>query len=375
MENKKGVGILGCSSRMKFILTNLSNILDFEIVGLYDKNIEAVKSYHEAFGQEIKDYSDINLLSKDKNVDWIFIGSINSEHKKQIISALNSGKKIFCEKPIATTLKDLKEIKETSEQSNSLFLVSYPLRYSPHYKKIKEIIDSGKIGKIISLEFNEVLKLSHGAFIMANWRRLEENSGGHILEKCCHDIDLINWIVGSLPKKVSSFGGLNFFTKENSHLFEEYKKYMKKEQKNPFSSDKDIVDNQVAILEYNNGVRATFHTNCSSGIPERRIYICGTKGTIRADVLTGKIELRSFNLNEKIKEIINKKSIGGHGGGDEFLVEDLKKAMISNKQPDASLKDAIVSAITCLAFEKSRKQKKVIDLTSMWKELNIKINS
>lgn len=375
MENKKeiGIAVLGCSSRMKFILTNLSNILDFEIIGAYDKNIKAVNNYREPFGKV--DYcKDINLLSKNEKTEWVFIGSINAEHKEQILAALNAQKNIFCEKPIATNLRDLKEIKKTSDKNKKnkgLFLVSYPLRYSPHYRKIKQIIDSGKIGEIISLEFNEVLKLSHGAFIMTDWRRLEKYSGGHILEKCCHDIDIVNWLVESLPKKVSSFGGQNFFKKENSQLFEENKKFMKENQKNPFLSDKDIIDNQVAILEYNNGVRATFHTNCASGIPERRIYICGTKGTIRADLQTGKIEIRSFNLNEKITEIINEEAKGGHGGGDKYLIEDLKKAIISNKYPDASLNDAIVSATSCLAFEESRKQNKVVDLTSTWKELGI----
>src|SRR3989344_3439476 len=235
---EKKIGVLGCSSRLKYILEELSKILDFEIKGLYDKKIEAVNFYRETFGKNIRYYSDINLLSSEKDIDWIFIGSINSEHKEQILSALNGGKNIFCEKPIATTFNDLKEIKNSFEKNNSLFFVSYPLRYSPHYKKIKEIIDSGKIGKIVSMEFSEVLKFRHGAFIMANWRRFEENSGGHLLEKCCHDIDIINWIVGSLPKKVSSFGGLNFFIKENSFLFEKNKKFMKENQKNPFLSEK-----------------------------------------------------------------------------------------------------------------------------------------
>ena len=67
---------------------------------------------------------------------------------------------------------------------------------------------------MISMEFNETLGFNHGGFIMGDWRRLTENSGTHLLEKCCHDIDLVNWMLESIPVKVASFGGVNFFTKK-----------------------------------------------------------------------------------------------------------------------------------------------------------------
>src|SRR6185295_9261178 len=109
---------------------------------------------------------------------------------------------------------------------------------------------------------------------------------------------------------------------------------------------KDIFDNQVVILEFANAVRATFHTNCSTGILERRMYICGTEGTLRADVITGKIELQRIGFDTALEDRSTTAS-GGHGGGDHVLVDSLLKSMFEGAAPCTSLEDGLKSALTC----------------------------
>ena len=223
------------------------------------------------------------------------------------------------------------------------------------------------------MEFNEVLKFTHGAFIMSDWRRFVKFSGGHLLEKCCHDIDLANWIIGSLVKKVASFGGLNMFKLDNSYILEKIKKEevigsYKNRILDPFTSEKDIVDNQVVIMEYLNGVRATFHTNCSSGLPERRMYICGTKGTIRANLITGKIELKKIDSLEKTKTIIDEENKEGHGGGDLILVKELNRVMLGGKIYGNPMNDALKSTLTCLGIDEAMNKGEVVNMTSLWKK-------
>ncbi len=146
---------------------------------------------------------------------------------------------------------------------------------------------------------------NHGGHIAKDgWRRFEKYSGGHILEKCCHDIDIVHWFVGSLPVNVASFGGLNFYVPENKNLPDKYPEENGKKlwsnwpaitanSKNPFVTEKDIVDNQVSILEFKNGVRATFHTNTNAAKPERRFYIIGALGTITADLYHNFIKINN----------------------------------------------------------------------------------
>lgn len=362
---KYGIGILGCGERMKAIVSLLFSVdTKCKLISVYDPDIEAAENFVNKFGGVICN----NYLEVIKNpeIKWVFIGSPNNAHKEQIVASFNEGKNVFSEKPLAVSVSDCMEIKKVYDEKKPLFLISYSLRYSRHYKKIKEIIDSGKIGDLVSFEFNEVLDFNHGSYIMTGWRRFEEISGGHILEKCCHDMDIANWFIGSLPKKVASFGGLNFFKSENKYIFEETKAHGL--NLNPFLSDKSIIDNQVAIIEYRNGVRAMFHTNLSSGIPERRIYMCGTKGAIRADVLTGKIEFKSINPKENMIEIIDEESKGGHGGGDKYLVEELKKTISEGKGPEATMEDAIKSAVTAIEVDRAGKEERIIDLEPTWKK-------
>jgi len=355
------IGIIGVGKRMRGMLRRIRDDLgiDLPISGIYDPDRDSVSKYIEMFGNP-RIYDCYEDLISDPSISWVFIGSPNKFHKEQIVSSFNNGKNVFCEKPLATSLSDLEEIKKSYDKTDVRFIISYPLIYSPHYVRIREIVQSGRIGKVVSLEFNETLSPLHGCFIMSDWRRFLGISGGHLLEKCSHDIAAINWILDSFPFRASSFGGLNFFKPENASFYNQIKCNNKlfdnlpASELNPFTTEKDIIDNQVVIIEYMNGVRATFHTNLCSAIPERRMYILGDEGTIRADVLTGKIEVGSFMTgnNEVVFDDENK---GSHGGGDYYLLKELCDVIFGKSEKiSANLDIAIESVKSVLLIEKSR---------------------
>jgi predicted dehydrogenase len=241
-------------------------------------------------------------VTNDPDLDWIMVFSPNSFHAEHILAALNNGKHVFTEKPLATTMEDCEKIFQAHLESNSHLATGFVLRYAPIYRKAKELLDAGAVGEILSVDANENLSVELGSFIMRNWRREKERSGPYLLEKCCHDLDLLNWFIESVPSRVASFGGLNFFLPKNADL---EKKCSGKNGKNPFTaipdshgadspftSDKDIVDNQVAILEYRNGVRVTFQSVLSNAIRERRMYIAATEGTMILELFSGKIIMK-----------------------------------------------------------------------------------
>jgi predicted dehydrogenase len=367
------IGVIGCGERIKKILKILvKEMPEVKIKSIFDVSEKQINEFRKDFGKGIKAEKKYEKITKDKEIEWIFVGSPNYAHKDQIISGLKNKKNIFSEKPLAINFEEIKEIKEEFKKNGKRFLVSYPLRYSPHYKKVREILESGKIGKIISFEFNETLTFNHGSFIMSDWRRLEKFSGGHLLEKCCHDFDVANLLIKSLPSRVASFGGLNLFKEENKELIKhikiDWEEFGRKYPKNPFMSEKDVVDNQVIIFEYRNGVRATFHTNCAATMPERRIYICGTKGTLKTDVLKGFLQVRTIGSSETTM-IIDDEFKGGHGAGDKFVVEELIKAMKNEDNFQNSLDEGIQSASVALGAEESRKKGIIFDFENIWKEL------
>jgi predicted dehydrogenase len=372
----KKIGVVGCGKRIRYIVAKLNRQFPGKYYYyIYDIVEESMKLFEkEAGSDKVIICGSYEEILNNKGIDWVMIGSTNSAHKDHIVRALKSDKNIFCEKPIAMSINELEEIKNASRGKSKLkFIISYPLRYSPFYMKIKSIINSGKIGKIISMEFNEVLKFSHGGFFMSDWRRFNKDSGGYLLEKCCHDLDIVNWILGSIPKRVASFGGLNFFKEENKGILDEVVRNHRGEKEfdfdcNPFTSEKEIVDNQVAILEFLSGVRVSFHTNISSGLPERRLYICGTRGCVRGDLVSSKIEVKTI-VDERKEVFVNESVVGGHGGGDEFLMKEFGDLIMDESRERNDLDDALKSAASILMIEKARKEERIVDLGLVWERL------
>ncbi len=375
------IGAIGCGGMGLIIIKELLAVDErLQLVGIYDPDERSVNKTSEEIKPSPKIYDSYQKLVADPEIDWVMIASWNCYHKEQTVAAFEAGKNVFCQKPLATNIDDCKAMYDAWKKSGKMFNIGFTLRYSPHYRKIKELLNEGVVGKIISMEFNETLDFNHGGYIHGDWRRLRKYAGTHLLEKCCHDIDLVNWMVKSRAKRVASFGGTDFFIPENEKHVERigqnkngvkaYITWGGLVAKNPFTSDKDIVDNQVAIIEYKNNIRATFHTNCNAGIPERRMYILGTEGAIRADVLTGKIETKKIGFDTQIEDVSSGSS-GGHGGGDKILVAELAESMLTGKIPAVSLKEGLEASITSFAIDYALDTGKVVDVEPYWKRVEM----
>lgn len=380
--NKVGLGVVGCGSRIKGLLSGLPNLgKAIELRAAYDPDSGRIEGWLDGLGANPKICGSYEELLAMPEVDWVAVAAWNSLHAKQAAQALSAGKHVFCEKPLATCMDDAVLLRKAALSSDRLFLVGFTLRYSSFYRRLKELLDAVEIGRILSMEFNETLGFNHGGHIMSCWRRLEEFTGSHILEKCCHDIDIANWLLESRACKVASFGGLDFFTPGNAHLPETmprdgngeraYCQWPTARGKNPFLTDKDIVDNQVAILEFANGARATFHTNLNAGIPERRFYILGEKGAIRGDMNAYCIELGRIGFGCKPEKVFSEEvDWAGHGGADSILCRHWSDLMLGRaERPLSTVDDGLAAAATCFAIEEARKAYAVVDMKGYWSRL------
>jgi predicted dehydrogenase len=375
-----GVGVIGCGTRIRMVLEGIRRMGNgFRVESICDPSPSSIRAIQKTFNPSARVFRDYRDVANDPRVDWVYVGSWNCFHRAHATAAMESGKHVFCEKPLATTLEDCLAMKRSHERTGKMFCVGFTLRFSPHYRKIRELVAGGAIGDIVSMEFNETLHFDHGGFIHGDWRRLRANAGPHLLEKCCHDIDLAHWLVGSVPLKVASFGGRNFFVPRNNRLIRKIGPrpnghrpfgWGPMKSLNPFTAGQDIVDNQVAIMEFANQARASFHTNCSTNIYERRMYLCGTLGTLRADVIKGRIELRSFGYHRKIQSIPSGGS-GGHGGGDVLLYREMAAAMHDGVAPASTLEDGLKAAVTCFGIDRAMETGRVVDLTASWKSAGI----
>ncbi|KXU34391.1 hypothetical protein AXK11_08560 [Cephaloticoccus primus] len=388
MSDKKtiNVGFLGCGGRARTIAKHLLSGPDSEgvaIAALYDPRSEAAKQLNAECGASARLLDSVEAVINDGAVDWVVVASPNCYHVEQASAALKAGKHVFCEKPLATRFEDCLQLRDARQAApDRHFFFGLVLRYTPLYQKAKELITSGLIGQPISFEFNETLVPAHGGYIHGNWRRYRDQAGTHLLEKCCHDLDLVNWLIDSLPVRAASFGGKNFFRPENRALDARlgpdaqgrsaYRIWPDPEGVDPFSEGATIVDNQVAILEYANGARATFHTNCNAAIPERRMYILGTEGSLLLYANKSSIVYQKIGHDTQ-PETFALDASDMHLGGDAFMAGHLRKTMLENTAPLAGLDDGFTSAVSAFGIDEAMDSGQVVDLRPMWQRAGVSV--
>lgn len=375
-----GIGMIGCGNMGRAVAHEVAQQSDaVSIRAIFDPDAAAVTATRTLFGDEFAVADSTEALVNRDDVDWVMIASWNCFHAEQTIAAFAAGKHVFCQKPLATTLEDCLAMRDAWRRSGQQFVIGFNLRYAPHYRKVRELLDAGVIGDLVSFEFNETLDFNHGGFIMGDWRRNTRHAGSHLLEKCCHDIDIANWMTGSRASRVASFGGLDFFTADNASALERvgktrsgrqgYQTWRDGATLNPFTVDKDILDNQVIVIEYENGARATLHLNSNTALPERRLYLCGTEGTLRADLYTGTIEYRRIGFGTETVRVDSGAS-DLHGGSDVVLAQELIATMQAGDAPSTTLDDGLDAALTCFAIDEAQASGQVVRLDEYWAKVD-----
>jgi predicted dehydrogenase len=374
---KIGVAVIGTGTRAHYVVKNLLNDSNnnVEIRRVFDPDKKVAKESVEHWGNTAIICDDYQSAINSNDIDWVMVFSPNVYHCENVCYAFDCDKHVFSEKPLATSIKDCQKIYNKQIESGKLFATGFVLRYAPLYAKVKELLDEKYIGDIISIDANENIAPAHGAYIMQNWRRKKELSGPHILEKCAHDLDLLNWFVGSLPSRVASFGGLNFFIPENNHFMDKFKNSDGKTifggwkdvhaVSTPFESDKNLMDNQVAIIQYRNNVRVMFQATMSNAIPERRMYFSGTEGTMIAELYSSSLKYKRHGDNE----ITIHFGGDGHGGGDSFIMKELYKSMSENMEPASSGNEALESSVLAMAIDEAAESNSIVDLEPIWKSM------
>lgn len=156
------------------------------------------------------------LLALGKIADVAFVCTQDKMHTQPALKAMEVGYDVLLEKPMATTLEECKELVTRSISTKKILQIGHVLRFSPFFTIIKQIIETGKIGEIVNISWRENVSYWHYAhsYIRGNWRNTEKASP-MILAKCCHDLDLLYWMIKSPVVKLSSFGNQKYFGRQN----------------------------------------------------------------------------------------------------------------------------------------------------------------
>ncbi|MCY1723133.1 Gfo/Idh/MocA family oxidoreductase [Prolixibacteraceae bacterium Z1-6] len=305
-----------------------------------------------------------------KFADALFITTPDDLHYGPAMAGLEAGYDLLLEKVIAQSWEQCNDILKLAEKKNSIVAVCHVLRYTPYFRKMKEILDNKEIGDIVSvqhLEPVERIHMSH-SFVRGNWGNAEK-SNPMILSKSCHDTDILRWLIGKPSQKVSSFGSLTLFRKEMApegstdrctnnckiehecpysaiKLYKEQRGWlqhlnleevndntiMRELRNGPYGRcvyhcDNDVVDHQVSIFEFEDGITASFSMEALTHYGGRRTRVFGTKGDIIGDEHTLTVTNEETGKQEIWDADKAQKFASGHGGGDHGLVYDFVRAV------------------------------------------------
>ena len=409
--------LLGAGQR-GMIYAQYAHELGHEIVAVaepVEAKREAARKAFSIAGENCFERAE-QLLARECMADAAIIATMDRDHWGQAIPAIRKGYHLLLEKPISPVPEETLEIADAVRKYHRHAVVCHVLRYSPFFREIKRIIDSGELGRVVSIDHNENIGNFHIAhsFVRGNWRR-KDLASSLIMQKSCHDMDLLVWLVGSGCRQLASFGSLTYFKAENAPQgatercvtcphkdtcrFSAYKAYMPvmgswpatvlTEDQTPeglqraiaegsygrcvFHCDNDVCDHQVTAMEFDNGVTATFNLSGFTNRMARTIKIMCEDGEIQASEFENTIRVIPFAANGvdrcESRVIEPMATSSGHGGGDSRIVEDFL-ALMEGRAADAvsSIEYSVESHMMACAAEESRLSGEVIRIAEYRKQ-------
>lgn len=380
MSNPLKVVIVGGGHR-SLIYAELSELKPdmMQVVGIVDPNEFRRNSIAERFSipEENKFTSVEDFVAREKFADAVINGTMDHIHVETSLPILKAGYDILLEKPFAVNESEMRELVSCANEYNRKIMVCFVLRYAPFYRKIKEALLSGVIGDVVNIQTVEHVSYHHmsTSHIRGKWRNEEECHASMLLAKCCHDIDIMMWLMGDdAPAKVSSFGGLMQFRKEKAPensgtrclvdcplvdtclysakriyldhpdrwsfyvwdkledkvntTLEDKREFLKTSPYGicAYKCDNNVVDHQSLNVQFRSGATGTHNMIGGTAIPQRKIHIIGTKGEIFGELENGIFTVSLIDprpgCEHKDTEVNVKVSDDSHGGGDLLLTED-----------------------------------------------------
>ena len=414
------LALIGAGARGMIYSRYAYHILGDEIVAVADRHTEKLERARREFGtpQNMLFTDPLALVQGVPEADALIVASMDRDHYAHAMAGLERGWHLLLEKPISPDPLECLKISRKAEEKKLSVTVCHVLRYSPFFIRIRDILRSGRLGKIVCIDHTENVGNFHMAhsFVRGNWRN-SDLSSPIIMQKSCHDLDILLWLTGKRALKISSAGSLCFFKPENapagstercldcpvaaSCRFDARKAYLPVIGSWPaevltqnqteegilkalregrygrcvFRCDNNVCDHQTTLIEFEDGITAAFTLSGMTNRMCRTIHIMCENGELWGDDEKGEIRISSFrsnNVSGYEEEVIHIGAVSGdHSGGDQGLMEDFSAGLHGRRESESrsSVHRSVESHLMACAAEISRLTSQTVDLMQYEQDL------
>jgi predicted dehydrogenase len=341
----------------------------------------------------IPGYDSIAECLDNVDLDAVVVTTPDNSHAECAVPALRAAKYVFVEKPLDVTQEACQEIIRADEAAGGRTFVGHNLRFAPVYRAVKELVDDGTIGEVLSLQADEFY--DGGRTYFRRWNRLRRFGGGLWITKSCHDFDILHWLAGRAPLSVHAYAELSYYRprqdaalycadcamvdtcpdsfyviKARRGLTDRLLSEVAADYGDPrpdlclYNSDKDTFDHGMATIEFEDGVLATYTCSVVAGFTERRIRVSGTKGTIDG-TLGGDVLVVRGRDPSTVREVALGSGRGGHGGGDRAIFQAFHHFAQGQRGPQVRPQEAMVAVLMGLAARRSADERRRVTIAEL----------
>ena len=360
MRNTVRYGLVGTGLMANEHLRNLALIPGAVVTALADpveSSLATAKTTLGAAADEAASFADSAALAKSGLVDAVIVASPNYTHRAVLEPLFEAGVAILCEKPLATTLDDARWVAELAAQAKAPFWVAMEYRYMPPVVEYIDQLRAGRIGKLQMLSIRE----HRFPFLkkIGDWNRFNRNTGGTMVEKCCHFFDMMRLITGSEAVRVYCSGAMDV-----NHQDERYG-----------GEKPDIIDNSYTVVDFANGVRAMLDLCMFAEGAENQEEIIAVGDKARLDVLipegavvySPRVPLRApKQVERQIIEVDPAVLKAGTHHGSTFYEHQRFNAAVRGEAPvEVTAHDGLMAVAIGAAAEISAREKRAVEMSEL----------
>jgi predicted dehydrogenase len=388
MANLFRIGLIGCGLRgVWYLHTFRQAAMPFKLVAVADPDTQYAQVASRIFSDgQAEIFRTGEDLLDSAALDGVIIASPNHCHREASVKAMRRGVKFLLEKPVAASLDDMAMMWRAHVETGQEPIVGFCLRYAPFYRKIQEICASGALGKILTINAEELMSDDLSlVFARGDWRPSQTKSGGLMAEKCSHDMDILNWLAGSESELVTSFARRTFLTPRVDagarcgdceisstcrfvhgtvpKIFEaewpvELHEVLQKLEDDTcvFSARHTYPDHQVLSIQYKNGILCNFTVAQCQPATRRTIHVIGSEARLYGVLNYNEISVyRRGKPGSEVAEVIRvNPDTSGHNGGDSVLTQDFFGLLRGDREAARpGLREGIEASLLSLAADQS----------------------